>query len=76
MVVLTSLQAFAAPAKLAELVTGVNTAMKERLPPAVTKTRLYLSNPATRAILFRWVTPVNSLVLDGAQAVCGVCATV
>lgn len=47
------LQAFAAPAKLAELVTGVNTAMNERLPPAVAKTRLYLPNPATRAILFR-----------------------
>jgi hypothetical protein len=54
-------QAFAAPAKLAELVTGVNTAMRERLPPTVAKTRLYLPNPATRAILFR---PIKSNIAE------------
>jgi hypothetical protein len=54
-------QAFAAPAKLAELVAGVNTALRERLPPAVTKTHLYLPNPATRAILFR---PVKSNIAE------------
>eukprot|EP00878_Enallax_costatus_P025520 GHUV01027307.1.p1 GENE.GHUV01027307.1~~GHUV01027307.1.p1 ORF type:complete len:206 (+),score=51.51 GHUV01027307.1:1220-1837(+) len=54
-------QAFAAPSKLAELVTGVNNAMRERLPPAVEKTRLYLPNPATRAILFR---PIKSNIAE------------
>lgn len=55
------LQAFAAPAKLSELVAGVNAAMSERLPPTVAKTRLYLPNPATRAILFR---PIKSNIAE------------
>lgn len=55
------LQAFGAPAKLSELVSGVNTAMTDRLPPTVAKTRLYLPNPATRAILFR---PIKSNIAE------------
>lgn len=58
---LPSQQAFGAPAKLAELVLGVNTAMTERLPPTVAKTQLYLPNPATRAILFR---PIKSNIAE------------
>lgn len=54
-------QAFGAPGKLAELVSGVNTAMTERLPPTVAKTQLYLPNPATRAILFR---PIKSNIAE------------
>lgn len=54
-------QAFGAPAKLAELVSGVNAAMTERLPPTVAKTQLYLPNPATRAILFR---PIKSNIAE------------
>eukprot|EP00879_Flechtneria_rotunda_P017545 GHRR01018394.1.p1 GENE.GHRR01018394.1~~GHRR01018394.1.p1 ORF type:complete len:715 (+),score=305.59 GHRR01018394.1:627-2771(+) len=54
-------QAFGAPAKLAELVAGVNKAMTGKLPHAVNKTRLYLPNPATRAILFR---PVKSNIAE------------
>jgi hypothetical protein len=54
-------QAFAALAKLTELVASVNTAMAERLPPTVAKTRLYLPNPATRAILFR---PIKSNIAE------------
>jgi hypothetical protein len=55
------MQAFGAPSKLAELVAGVNSAMQERLPETVAKTRLYLPNPATRAILFR---PVKSNIAE------------
>lgn len=35
--------------------------MAERLPPTVAKARLYLPNPATRAILFR---PVKSNIAE------------
>jgi hypothetical protein len=56
-----ALQAFGAPAKLAELVTGVNDAMQTKLPTTIAKTRLYLPNPATRAILFR---PVKSNIAE------------
>lgn len=55
------LQAFGAPAKLAELVSGVNEAMQSKLPATVAKTQLYLPNPATRAILFR---PVKSNIAE------------
>lgn len=55
------LQAFGAPAKLAELVSSVNSAMQAKVPPAVAKTQLYLPNPATRAILFR---PVKSNIAE------------
>ncbi|WIA18992.1 hypothetical protein OEZ85_003659 [Tetradesmus obliquus] len=54
-------QAFGAPAKLAELVSGVNEAMQSKLPATVAKTQLYLPNPATRAILFR---PVKSNIAE------------
>lgn len=55
------LQAFGAPDKLAGLVASVNEAMNTRLPSAVDKTRLYLPNPATRAILFR---PIKSNIAE------------
>jgi hypothetical protein len=35
--------------------------MSDRLPPTVAKTRLYLPNPATRAILFR---PIKSNIAE------------
>jgi len=54
-------QAFASPAKLAELVGRVNGAMRQLLPAVVAKTQLYLPNPNTRAILFR---PVKSNIAE------------
>jgi hypothetical protein len=54
-------QAFAAPEKLVDVVTKVNDAMAGPVPAAAAKACLYLTNPATRAILFRW----------GGRGVCG-----
>jgi hypothetical protein len=48
-------QAFASPERLAEVVARVNEAMAGPVPAAAAKARLYLTNPATRAILFRCV---------------------
>lgn len=55
------LQAFGSPAKLTELVAKVNSNMQTELPAAVAKTQLYLTNAATRAILFR---PVKSNIAE------------
>jgi hypothetical protein len=55
------LQAFASPAKLAEMVTRVNEALAGPLPAAVARMRLYLPNPSTHAILFK---PVKSNLME------------
>ncbi|KAG2444178.1 hypothetical protein HYH02_009116 [Chlamydomonas schloesseri] len=56
-------QAFASPAKLAEMVGRVNAAMAAGGPlaAAVSKMRLYLPNPATHAILLK---PVKSNIAE------------
>ncbi|GIL89428.1 hypothetical protein Vretimale_18913 [Volvox reticuliferus] len=54
-------QAFASPAKLAELVGRVNAALAGPLPAAVAKMRLYLPNPSTHAILLK---PVKSNIAE------------
>ncbi|GFR40890.1 hypothetical protein Agub_g1542 [Astrephomene gubernaculifera] len=54
-------QAFASPAKLAEVVGRVNAALEGPLPAAVAKMRLYLPNPATHAILLK---PVKSNIAE------------
>ena len=54
-------QAFASPAKLAEMVSRVNEALAGPLPAAVQRMRLYLPNPGTHAILFK---PVKSNLVE------------
>lgn len=54
-------QAFAAPAKLAEMVERVNAALQGALPEAAGKLRLYLPNPNTRGILFK---PIKSNIAE------------
>ncbi|KAK6126691.1 hypothetical protein DH2020_039571 [Rehmannia glutinosa] len=46
-------QAFATPEKVAELVQKVGSAIQQELPRVMGKMKLYLQNPATRAILFK-----------------------
>ena len=53
--------AFAAPDKLAAAVARVNDAMAGPVRDAAAKARLYLTNPATRAILFR---PIKSNIAE------------
>lgn len=55
------MQAFASPAKLAEVVSRVNEALAGPLPQAVSRMRLYLPNPGTHAILFK---PVKSNLIE------------
>ena len=57
----TPLQAFAAPERVAELVGRVRQALATSLPAAVAKMRLYLTSPATHAILFK---PIKSNVAE------------
>lgn len=54
-------QAFATPEKVAELVEKVNTAMHQELPKVMSKMKLYLQNPSTRAILFR---PMKTNIIE------------
>ena len=54
-------QAFASPAKLAEMVSRVNEGLAGPLPTAVSRMRLYLPNPSTLAILFK---PVKSNLVE------------
>ena len=54
-------QAFAAPERLQEVCGRVRAALQEALPAAAAKMRLYLSNPATHAILFR---PIKSNIAE------------
>ena len=54
-------QAFAAPERLQEVCSRVRAALREALPAAAAKMRLYLSNPATHAILFR---PIKSNIAE------------
>ncbi|KAL3623559.1 Golgi transport complex subunit 3 [Castilleja foliolosa] len=46
-------QAFASPEKVAEIVHKVSSAIQQELPIVMAKMKLYLQNPATRAILFK-----------------------
>jgi hypothetical protein len=54
-------QAFASPAKLAEMVSRVNEGMTGPLAAAASRMRLYLPNPGTYAILFK---PVKSNLVE------------
>mmetsp|Transcript_26484 Transcript_26484/g.67336 ORF Transcript_26484/g.67336 Transcript_26484/m.67336 type:complete len:817 (-) Transcript_26484:272-2722(-) len=54
-------QAFAVPAKVAEMVGKVNEALAGPLPAAIKKMSTYLPNPATHAILFK---PVKSNIAE------------
>lgn len=54
-------QAFASPAKLAEMVAKVNEAMAGPLPASISKMKAYLANPSTHAILFK---PVKSNIAE------------
>jgi hypothetical protein len=56
-----SVQAFAAPARLEEMVGRVHTALRDSLPAATSKMKLYLNNPATHAILFK---PIKSNIVE------------
>ena len=64
------LQAFASPAKLAEMVSRVNEALSGPLPQAVSRMRLYLPNPGTHAILFK---PVKSNLVEAHSQVGDLC---
>ena len=55
------IQAFASPAKVAEMASRVNKALMGQLPEAVEKMRLYLASPSTHAILFK---PVKSNIAE------------
>ena len=54
-------QAFAAPERLVEMAEKVREALQKALPTVVAKMRLYLSNPATHAILFK---PIKSNIAE------------
>ncbi|KIY92377.1 component of oligomeric golgi complex 3 [Monoraphidium neglectum] len=54
-------QAFASAEKLSEVVAKVNAALAGPVPEAAAKACLYLTNPATRAILFR---PIKSNIAE------------
>ncbi|EYU28294.1 hypothetical protein MIMGU_mgv1a001928mg [Erythranthe guttata] len=54
-------QAFATPEKVAELVHKVGSAIQQELPRVMTKMKLYLQNPATRAILFK---PIKTNIVE------------
>ena len=54
-------QAFASPAKVAEVVSKVNEALAGPLPTTISKLRLYLPNPQTYIILFK---PIKSSVAE------------
>ncbi|XP_073158276.1 conserved oligomeric Golgi complex subunit 3 [Henckelia pumila] len=54
-------QAFATPEKVAELVQKVSSAIQQELPGVMSKMKLYLQNPSTRAILFR---PIKTNILE------------
>lgn len=54
-------QAFASVERLTEVVGKVNAALRDDLPPLVTKMRLYLPDPATQAILFK---PIKSNIAE------------
>lgn len=54
-------QAFASPAKVADLVARVNEALAAALPPTIAKLRLYLPNPHTYTILFK---PIKSSIAE------------
>jgi hypothetical protein len=55
------LQAFATPAKVAEMVSKVNEALAGPLPAAINKLRAYMPNPQTYVILFK---PIKSSVSE------------
>ncbi|XP_073043896.1 conserved oligomeric Golgi complex subunit 3-like isoform X3 [Primulina eburnea] len=54
-------QAFATPEKVAELVQKVSAAVQQELPGVMSKMKLYLQNPSTRAILFR---PIKTNIVE------------
>ncbi len=54
-------QAFASPVRLAEMVGKVREALRDALPGAVAKMKLYLTSPATHAVLFK---PIKSNVAE------------
>ncbi|KAL7133315.1 hypothetical protein ABFS83_12G132400 [Erythranthe nasuta] len=54
-------QAFATPEKVAELVHKVGSAIQQELPRVMAKMKLYLQNPATRAILFK---PIKTNIVE------------
>ncbi|CAA0828639.1 sec34-like family protein [Striga hermonthica] len=54
-------QAFATPEKVAEIVQKVGSAIQEELPRVMGKMKLYLQNPATRAILFK---PIKTNIVE------------
>ncbi|CAA0836916.1 sec34-like family protein [Striga hermonthica] len=54
-------QAFATPEKVAEIVQKVGLAIQEELPRVMGKMKLYLQNPATRAILFK---PIKTNIVE------------
>ncbi|XP_027176832.1 conserved oligomeric Golgi complex subunit 3 [Coffea eugenioides] len=53
--------AFATPEKVAELIEKVNAAVEKELPKIMSKMKLYLQNPSTRAILFR---PIKTNIVE------------
>lgn len=53
--------AFATPEKVAELIEKVSAAIQQELPKVMTKMKLYLQNPSTRAILFR---PIKTNIVE------------
>ena len=56
-----TLQAFASPERVREMVQKVQAAMQAALPKAVSKMKLYLNNPATHSILFK---PIKSNIAE------------
>lgn len=54
-------QAFAAPERVKEMVAKVREALDSSLPESIRRMQLYLTNPATHAILFR---PIKSNVVE------------
>jgi hypothetical protein len=54
-------QAFASVQRLSDMVARVRAALREALPRAVEKMKLYLNNPATHAILFK---PIKSNIAE------------
>ncbi|KZV25526.1 conserved oligomeric Golgi complex subunit 3 [Dorcoceras hygrometricum] len=54
-------QAFATPEKVAELVQKVSSAIQQELPGVMSKMKLYLQNPSTRAILFK---PIKTNIVE------------
>ncbi|KAL3625255.1 Golgi transport complex subunit 3 [Castilleja foliolosa] len=54
-------QAFATPEKVAEIVQKVGSAIQQELPIVMAKMKLYLQNPATRAILFK---PIKTNIVE------------